>query len=288
MDNNSLIRTGIDLNGADYLTAQVEKQESGLKVLALSKISRGDLSRSLLSENSPMVISLSDESVMFKNVFIPDNFSGSEEKILRFELKHSILDEPGEICYDLINTSDNSRPVAIAAHKSRVENLAQLIRNNESQANSPEGFLPRSVALGRGFIQFCSNDTERLVCLTDFSQENVPICLVLGNSIVALGYFDRKSFELDSEFGLNRLAAELKTVINFKLSELAARGITVELSRMVICGSVLNDIQKQTIAAKLSAQLEEPIFERVLLDRPVLDTHLPVSDFLVSLGLTVE
>jgi len=288
MDNHSNIRTGIDLSGTNYLTAQVEKQGSSIKVLALSQISTGDLSRSLLSDNSPMVMSLSDNLVLFKNLTIPQNYSGSEEKILHFELEHSLLSEPGDICYDMINTSDNTRPVAMAAHKQRIENLEQMIRTNENQSHSPEGFLPRSVALGRGFIQFCSNDTERLVCLTDFSQENVPICLVLGNSIVALGNFDRKPFELESEFGLHRLAAELKTVINFKLSELSARGIIVELARFVICGSVLSENQKQAIASKLSVELEEPVLDRVLLDRPVLDSHLPVSDFLVSLGLTVE
>jgi len=282
------IRTGIDIVGSNYLAAQVERLDSNVKVQALSKIARGDLTRSLLSDNSSVVLSVSDADVILKNVNISQSHSNSIDKIIRFELQHALLDDPADFCCDAIATGDGSHALALVARKGKLENIASVIQANEIGIIRPDGFVARSIALGRGFLQFCSNDTERLVCLADFAIERVALCFVLGNSIIATASFDRAQFEFDSETGLSKMAAELKTIINFKLNELAGRGIHVDLSRLVISGGVLTQIQNESIASKLTVQLEEPIFDRLLTDNPVIDSNRPIADFLVSLGLTVE
>ncbi|MGH8016179.1 MAG: hypothetical protein ACREBV_08315, partial [Candidatus Zixiibacteriota bacterium] len=108
------------------------------------------------------------------------------------------------------------------------------------------------------------------------------------NTIVATASLDRSQFEMESESGLSKLTAELKTIVNFKLNELTQRGMNADLTRLIICGSNLNQSQKEAIAAKLAVGLEEPIFDRVLSDKPVIDSNLPLSDFLIPLGLTIE
>lgn len=288
MVDHSNIRTGIDPTGSHYLTAQVEKNVLGMRVFALSRIGRGELSRSLLSDNNFIVLSLSDDSVLSKNIVLPQKYSGTYEKVIRFEIEHSLLDNSDEICFDFVDTGDKSQVLAQTTHRQTLERISELIQSNESEFVRIDGFVARSIALGRGFIQYCSNDTERLVCLVDFARERVALCLVLGNSIVASGSFDRKPFVPESDNDFSRITTELKTILNFKLNDLASRGINVELSRIIICNSFLNANQKQDIARRLGVQLEEPVFDRLLLDQPVLDSHLPVSDFLVSLGLTVE
>ncbi len=282
------IRIGIDPVGSNYLAAQVEKHEAKVRVLALSRIAQGDLTRSLLSDHGAVVLSVPDNAIILKNINISQKPSNSVDNIIRFELQHALPDPPADYCYDVVETGDSTRALAVVVRKEKLEKITCLIQTSENENVRPDGFVARSIALGRGFLQFCSNDTERLVCLADFAGERVSLCFVLRSIIITCASFDRTQIELDTESGLARLAAELKTIINFKLSELAARGLEVGLSRLVVSGGILNQVQQEAIASKLGVQLEAPIFDRLLSDNPVIDTGLPISEFLVSLGLTVE
>ncbi len=281
-------RTGIDLVGPDYLAAQVEKQGAQVKVLALSKIARGDLARSLFSDNCLVVLSVPDDYIILKNVNLSQKPSNSTDKIIRFELQHALLDNPADFCCDIIDTGESTHTLAMVARKNKLEKISDIFQTAENGNIRTDGFVARSIALGRGFLHFCSNDTERLVCLANFDEARVSLCFVLGNNVITCASFDRTQFELDTESGFSRLAAELKTIINFKLNELAGRGKDAGLSRLVVSGGVLNQVQKESIASKLGVQLEEPVFDRLLSDNPVIDSNRPISDFLVSLGLTVE
>ena len=100
--------------------------------------------------------------------------------------------------------------------------------------------------------------------------------------------FDRSQYDFESESGLARIAAELKTIINFKLSELADHGINITLAKLIICGGQLTELKKLMMASRLKVALEEPIFSRDLMDSSVIESDIPLADYLVSLGLTVE
>jgi hypothetical protein len=288
MVDHTSIRTGIDLIGNFYLTAQVEMHEAAPRVLALSKISCGELTKSLLSENGSVVVSLSDEDVIVKNIALPINYSAKAKQVVGFELLHSILDEPSEFSIDIIESNDSTGKVVMAARRNKLEKLSNQLGQNENCHIQPEGFVTRAVALGRGFIRYCSNDTERMVCLADFAEKRVSMSFVLGNRIIALAGFDGGLDAFASESGTARLAAELKTIINFKLNELVDRGLNVGLSRLVLTGELLNQDQRVSIAARLGVELEEPAMNKVMSDKPLVESAIPLSSYLVALGLTTE
>jgi hypothetical protein len=282
------IRTGIDIIGDKYLAAQVEYGEKNVRVLALTEICRGELNPSLLSESGPLVCSFPDEKIWVKNVSVPSHYNSGLEKIVQFELENSVLDKPSEYCPDLVENGQRLQTLIVVTRRTALEQQRSELFEIEKNLHELNGLTARSIALGQGFIHFCSNDSERMVCLADFSTRTVSLSFILGNQIIALGSFDRSNFELDSESELSRMSLELKTIFNFKLSELSGRAINVGLSRLILTGGKLNQSQRELIAHKLGVELEEPSMNRVLSDKPVLDSAVPISSFLVALGLTSE
>ena len=288
MVDHSTIRTGIDVIGTDCLSARVGIVDSTSKILSVSRFAGTEMTNALTSETGAVVLSVPDESVIFKNVSLPQYSTENREKLAHFELKRMLLEKPEEFCCDIIQTDQPARLLAIVARKERLEQIWKSVNPAAGNGNNREGFLVRSIALGRGFLKFCTNHTDRLVCLADFTRERVSLCFVLGKSIMAPASFGRSQYDLESESGLARIAAELKTIINFKLSELADRGINISLSKLIICGGKLTELKKLMIASRLMVTMEEPIFNRALMDSSVIESDIPLSDYLVSLGLTVE
>lgn len=280
-------KTGIDKTGAEFLTASVETNESARRIMFLKKISRDELTLMLSLDRSPIVMSVPDKDVISKNLVA----SGSPDEInkrIQFELKNSQLDDPAEFCYDIVPTSDSSRRLTMVIRKSKLQNIQKSLSDDPNKVFTPQGYFSRSVALGKGFLEFCSNDTERLICLADFSTEIVSLCLVLGTDIVTPAGFSQSNCDWNSEQDRTRITAELKTIINFKLNELADKGIRIGLSKLIICGGKLSFNQKQEIAAKLSVELEAPRFKDSLLTNLELPANSTWADYLVSLGLTVD
>ncbi len=282
------VRTGIDIIGEDCLSARVRVENSVLKILSVSRISGTEMTNALKTETGVVVLSVPDESVIFKIVSLPQNSTDNQEKVVQFELKCMLLEKPVEFCYDIIQTDQHARLLAVIARKEKLEQIWKSVYLAEENGIHPEGFLARSIALGRGFLNFCTNSIDRMVCLADFARDRVSLCFVLRKSIMAPASFDRSQFDLESEWDLSRIAAELKTIINFKLSELADRGINISLSKLIICGGKLTELKKLMIASRLMVPMEEPIFNRAMMDSSVIESELPLSDYLVSLGLTIE
>ena len=288
MVNHPSIRTGIDVVGADYLSAKVSTVDSAPKILSVSRFAGTEMSKALQSETGAVVLSVPDESVIFKNVSLPQNSTDHRNKLAQFELKRMLLERPEEFCCDFIQTDQPARLLAIVARKERLEQIWNAIHPVEENGIHPEGFLARSIALGRGFLQFCTNDTDRLVCLAEFARDRVSLCFVLGKNIMAPASFDRSQYDLESESELSRIAAELKTIINFKLSELADRGINITLAKLIICGGQLSELKKLMVASRLKVPTEDPFFNRDMMSSSAIESESSLSDYLVSLGLTVE
>jgi len=288
MVNHPSIRTGIDIIGTDCLSARVSTVDSAPKILSVARFAGTEMTHALQSETGAVVLSIPDESVIFKNVSLPQNSTDHREKLAQFELKRMLLEKPEEFCCDIIQTDQPARLLAIVARKEQLEQIWKSVYPAEGNGIHPEGFLARSIALGRGFLQFCTNDTDRLVCLADFACDRVSLCFVLGKSIMAPASFDRSQYDLESDLSLARIAAELKTIINFKLSELADRGINITLAKLIICGGQLSELKKLMVASRLKVPTEEPFFNRDMLDSPVIESESSLPNYLVSLGLTVE
>ncbi len=288
MVNHSSIRTGIDIVGDDCLAARVGINNSAPKILFVSRFTRIEMANVLKSESGAILLAVPDESVILKNIPIPQNSTGNREELAKFELKQMLVDKSEEFCCDIIETDSSDRLLAIIARKAKLEQIWKYVYTVEENGIHAEGFLVRSLALGRGFLKFCTNNTERLVCLADFARDRVSLCLVLGENIMEPASFDRSQYDPETESGLARIAAELKTIINFKLSEMADRGVNASVAKLIICGGKLTELKKLVVASRLMIPIEEPIFNRTLIDGSIIESNLLLSDFLVSLGLTVE
>jgi hypothetical protein len=280
-------KTGIDKVGADYLAASVEARDSTKRILFLKKISHDDLLQMLSLDRNPILMSVSDGDVSTNKLTI---LGGHDDagKYVRFELRNSQLDNPEDFCYDIIPTGERSSQLTMLIRKSKLKKIQDSLKTDSKKTNSIQGYTARSIALGKGFLEFCNNETERLICLTDFASEKVSVCLVLGKSIMAPTSFNQSGYDWQLEQDRAKIAAELRTIVNFKLNELANNGIKIGLAKLIICGGNLSFNQKHEIAAKLSVELESPRFKDGLLAELQLPANSTWADYLVSLGLTAE
>ena len=81
--------------------------------------------------------------------------------------------------------------------------------------------------LGRGYAAFAVPEGGELTALIDTNSRPVSLCFVHSGRPVAVGCLAADRFDLDGGPGRQRLAIELKTVINFKLASLFEHGLTL-------------------------------------------------------------
>ena len=137
----------------------------------------------------------------------------------------------------------------------------------------------------------------------DFTRFSKALCLQgepdyvpLFDSIdvqVKSAFLGRKIIDINDEVGIEQaksLATDFKMTISFKIAELFNDGITVPLSRVLLCGALArNKILHAAIAEQFTIAISLPQFHEGYFDpvEETLDKYLP-EQFLIPLGLAVE
>lgn len=225
---------------------------------------------------------------------IPDNLC--QVKILRlaaptdtdlrlraeFEMAQSQLEEPDLFRFDLIRTGQDNRHIGLIYRREALAIWQQACPLPLPDSQVEIRYRCRAAALGLGFLNYARPAGGDLVCLADFSRPVTAVCLVHQQRIVDLAHLVAPAPPLD-DTAARRLAADFKTVVNFRLMALAHAGITVPLSRVMITNAPdsLHPLLAEHFPVGITAPEPDP-------------TRLPaepVADFpayLVALGLTVN
>lgn len=227
------------------------------------------------------VVSIADDMVMVKEISIAYPQANNIEQQVRFELKHSLPDDPENFCFDTIATASENRFICLITRKA-------LLKKILPETQKISGFVMRAVALGRGFLRFCENKTEGLIALVDFSNRRAALCLINDQRIAALGHFDWKRLTDGSDRDMFRIAAELKTLLNLKQNSLNRNYKISNFEGLYLCGYSFTDIEKEILSRKLLIPISEPIFSQACLSDSAISSEFPAGDFLVALGLTTE
>jgi hypothetical protein len=91
---------------------------------------------------------------------------------------------------------------------------------------------------------------------------------------------------MTSASGLEKMAVELKTIVNFKLSTFSQRNISIPLSAVFVSGSQL-DVQAGDILREyFSVGIREVVLNSSLFPHPDKMSEILAGDYLVALGLT--
>ncbi len=282
MDYQSDRILGLDIAGGKRKAVEVAITENGARITSISSQLFDEKVRPEAEPNgTENYFSIADNLVMVKEVSIANPDADRIEGQIKFELKHSLPDDPEQFCYDMIATNQKNRFICLLTRKTVLSDILAREKNIS-------GFQMRGVALGFGFLRYCDNQSGGLICLTDFSDRRASLCFIKDKRIVALGHFDWQRLTSGSDRDMFRLAAELKTFLNFKLNSLCKHYPEVELESLYICGHLFTDEDIEILERKLGLKVGEPVIRRSCLSDSVSKAGISAIDFLVALGLTAE
>ena len=282
MDHPSDRILGLDIAGGRRKAVEVAITENGASIISISSHLIDERVRPETALNGTKnYFSIADNLVMVKEVSIANPDAGKIDEQIKFELKHSLPDDPEQFCYDTIETNQKNRFICLLTRKTVLSDLL-------AKENNISGFKMRAVALGLGFLCYCDNQPGGLICLTDFSDNRASLCFIYDKRIVALGHFDWQRLTSGSDRDIFRLAAELKTFLNFKLNSLSRHYPDAALASLYICGHSFVDEDIEILERKLALKVSEPVIRLSCLSDSVSETGIAAIDFLVALGLTTE
>lgn len=266
-------RLGIDCQGSEIYVVRVD--DDGARPVVRS-FERYETIPGAFNESPYCIRSISDRDVIVKSLNITTDQPLSTDECARFELAASLLDPEQSFSFDLIETARPNRIVGLAYRKS-----------TDSSSGSRSAGRMRAAALGMGYLAYGRVEPGDLLCLADIGGDAVSICFVYQRKIIHLTHLALSDTKMESERLWKNLAVELKTVVNFKLAELADIGVTVPLAKLVLSGR--GDESTRELFARLfpsgvaGVRLNEAYFAPDLRNNEV-----SVGRYVAALGLTVK
>ena len=151
MDHQSPRKLGYDIAGNNRKAVEVALTEHGAKIISISLHSFDGIKRPESELNmAENYFSIADNLVLVKEINIANPDAGKIDEQIKFELKHSLPENPEQFCYDTMATDQNSRFLCLLTRKTVLTEILAKEKNIS-------GFKMRGVALGLGFLRYCDN-----------------------------------------------------------------------------------------------------------------------------------
>jgi hypothetical protein len=272
---------GLDRLGAAWRLAGVTFDAGRPQIRSLVLTENRATVDDSLAEAEAATLAVPDEYVMVKSLHLPDDQPGTVRERGVFELASGLLEPLSQYHFELIATAQPERFLGLVYRK-------QMLTQAQDGFQLPElpGHRMRAAALGSGYITFCRPENGDLVALADLSGHSIPVCLIYRKRIAALASISN-GFGFADEVDQRRLAIELKTIINFRLSALAEEGVTVPLSRLILCGRHVTPHLIRSFGAFFPTGVTEAQVNPAFLEPSVDPAAGSASNYLVALGLAV-
>jgi hypothetical protein len=234
------------------------------------------------------VIAVPDAEVQVKRLSLAGTANSSQRNRLLYELVQSVLEDEQSFVYDVHSAGSEGNWFGLIFRRQALEKLRLESGLAGAEVEQPPEFLPRSMALGRAYLNFCRQEEGELVCLVDLSHGAASVCLVAGGEVIDLASLAVAEGSLDSPAEREQLAVDLKTIVSFRLSSLMDRGISTPLSNMVLSGRGADDDLRQVVQSYFPVGVKAPSINRGYLADSVREAEPSAERFLVALGLTVN
>ncbi|MCK5125225.1 MAG: hypothetical protein KAR42_03125 [candidate division Zixibacteria bacterium] len=274
--------------GKRLLAARVVNDGTRLKVTSL--LTSGDNLSSETIENGRLFFNVDERLAIVKKISVMQSSFIEAVRVAQFEISQTLLEPVESFYFDNIpldNRNGHKRFLTIAYHRPVVD---KMIIAFEKQLRKPSGFKLDAVAMTQGYLSFCRVEAGDLQVLANVEPDLITFSFLYRKKLEAVS---RMEIEIDDAIGIEQaknLAADFKMTISFKIAELFTEGITVPLSRVLLCGSLArNKIIQAAIAEQFSIDITLPQFHEGYFDPPedTLDKYQP-EQFIIPLGLAVE
>jgi len=282
------IRIGVDCRGDLTYAARVCYDGTRLQVKALVRLSRTHPEKHELLEDGEVVLAVPDDQVIVKRLVLPDEPAADRPERAKFEMSQALLEDERGFCFDTVNTGRQDRLLGLIMRR---ESLSKLVEQNTGGLfiERPSlSYRMRAVALGRGYVEFCRRQAGELVCLVDFHDQLASVCFVYQKHVLAVSHMRLNNPEGRQLADLPRLAVELKTLVNLQMSLLFSEGITVPLSSLIVTGEGVTEQVTEALARHFPGGVGTPQINTGFFADPSNLTEIPIDNYLISLGLTID
>ncbi|UCE24799.1 MAG: hypothetical protein JSU74_01750 [Candidatus Zixiibacteriota bacterium] len=284
--SENLIRIGIDSRGDLYYVARVEQQPGRHEVKALIRLEQEHLGQHHLLTGGELVLSIPDELVMIKKLRI----SGDDEVDLkaRFEMVQALPDDESQYLFDIIRSGLEGHFVGLAARRDRLADYKARVESIGNGAAAGSRCKMRAAALAMGYTGFCRKSGGDLVCLADFQPSSVSLVFLYQGAVVDLAYLRPGTHDPSSTGAFEKIAMELRTLVNFKTAGLFSDGITTPLSCMIVSGDHVTDEAISLLRKSFSIDINRPLINTGFFSGQSDLTSVPLEKYLVALGLAAN
>ena len=269
------------------MAARVENDGARLSVASLVTSDDG-FSRDSL-ESGRLFFNVDARITVVKQIRIKRSGLLGAAELVQFEMSQALLDPPESFYFDNLPVDERNGYrtfLGIAYHRQEIDRqmaaYAELLRK-------PSGFKLDAVALAVGYLTFCRVEAGDLQLLIDLSPHRVTLAILFRRQLRQVGHLDLAPGEKPSLGAASQLAKEVKMTASYHLGQLFHDGITVPLSRIVLCGPLAADpLISAGLAEHFTTEITRPQFhEGYFQSSPApLNHHLP-EQFLIPLGLAV-
>ncbi|RKX18662.1 MAG: hypothetical protein DRP35_08915 [Candidatus Zixiibacteriota bacterium] len=284
--SNSIIKIGLDKRDKMIYAARVKTDKTRFEIKALIRLNSEFPLKHDLIEDGDLHFAIPDSQAMLKQIRISPESQYSTHEQAKFEMIQSVLEDESVFSFESEETSQANNIIGAIFRKERSDKLIASYNANNFDKNRIKKFRVRSLALGKGYLNFCHPETGELACIADFCKEVVSICLIYQKKILNVASIDLQKFDFLNENDIDKITMEFKTILNFKLSSIFDKGITVPLSSLMIIGGNEQLVNKFSDYFKLKPFL--PKINHGFFSNPKKLEQIPLHNYLIALGLSVD
>jgi hypothetical protein len=282
---NQLTVVGIDRRGNSCYAVRVSESTGRPEVHSVVCYENDHFPENFLSDHDRVVLSVPDDQVQVKSLCLNHSDPIDICERARFELTQSLLESESEFSFDFLISEESDRLLGLIYRSHRLEELqSEYGVDNLSEVS----YLIRAAALGRGYLAYAREVPGELVALVDFDGRLASICLIYRRRIVELAHIVSGPLDHASEEEQSRLAAELRTVLNFKLATLANQGISLPLSELLLSGTGTDNRLRDMLQPHFPTGVGKPELNTGYFGEKVATEEVRLSNYLVALGLIVN
>lgn len=233
-----------------------------------------------------VVLAIPDEEVIVKRLTV--NGEDDVELRARFELAQTLPDGEADYFFDIADSGLEDRLIGMAVRKTRLTDYTDTLLGEYKETLPDAGYLMRSAALATAYTEFCRRFGGDLICLADLTGSAVSIAFLYQNKMVDLCHLPLGKSNLVTPAGFEKMAMELKTLVNFKTSSLFSEGITTPLSGMVISGDQVSDNAIEKLQKYFAIDISRPAINAGFFSSQADLASVPLEKYLVALGLAAN
>ncbi len=266
--------------------ARIDHHTGRQEVKALLRLERQHMGEHHLLRGGQAVLSIPDKDVIVKRLTV--NGEDDIEMRARFELAQILPYGETDYFFDIADSGLEDRLIGMAVRKTRLNDYINALLGQQKETLPDTDYLMRSAALANGYTEFCRRFGGDLLCLADLTESAVSLAFLYQNKMVDLCHLPLGKFDLAAPVGFEKMAMELKTLVNFKTSSLFSEGVTTPLSGLVISGDRVSDDLIEKLQKYFAIDISRPAINSGFFSSQADLASVPLEKYLVALGLAAN